>query len=64
MQDKLQKHRQNHPIGEINGRAVLTATDVLSIRGSLESAVNLAHRYRVTKFTIYDIRNRRSWRHI
>ncbi len=64
MQDKKQKHRQNHPRGELNSSAVLTEIDVHFIRAAREPARSLAVRYGVDRGTIYDIRCRRTWRHI
>lgn len=50
--------------GEKNGRAKLTAADVLQIRASCERHNVLALRYGVNSDTIRDVRRMRSWRDV
>ena len=53
--------------GERNGRAKLSAEDVLHIRAALragESASSLARRFAVDRKTICAIRDRKTWRHL
>lgn len=49
-------------VGERNGRAILTLSDVMAIRGSVDSTAALAARYGVSKKTILDARSGRKWR--
>ena len=50
--------------GENHGNAKLTADLVRDIRTSKESGVEMARRLGLSKTTIFDIRKRRSWKHI
>jgi hypothetical protein len=50
--------------GENNGRAKLTASEVLSIRTEVGSNVEIAERYGVKNQTISDIRLRKKWKHL
>lgn len=52
--------------GQNNGRSLLTEEDVREIKRAKheESAVELAKRFSVSKWTIYDILNGRNWSHI
>lgn len=50
--------------GEKQNGAVLTEDDVWTIRESEEHPRVLAARYGVSAATIYDIRKRRSWKHL
>jgi hypothetical protein len=54
--------RQRHVWGERHYATHLTAEDVRAIRRSSESGIVLAQRYGVTRPTIYNIINRRSWK--
>jgi hypothetical protein len=65
--DMHQKGRRILPKGERNGKAKLTASDVLAIRAACEGGVmhaELAARYGVTCMTISNIHCRASWKHI
>ena len=64
--DMVQKkrHRPNPLLGEDSPASKLTEADVLAIRTSNEPADALAARYGINASTVWDIRRRRSWRHI
>ncbi len=64
MRDCSLKGRRPDVKGEANPRSKLTVSDVIDILNSNESGLSLASKYRVGSTTIYDIRNRRNWRHI
>lgn len=66
LQDMWAKGRGNTPglQGEKHHQAKLTEEIVHEIRCSPLKGVELAAKYGVTKTTISDIRNRRSWTHI
>ena len=58
-------HSKRH--GEMSHYAKLTKDHVLYIRGLLENGVkciDLANNFGVSRFCIYDIRDRKTWRHI
>jgi 5-methylcytosine-specific restriction endonuclease McrA len=59
--DKSSKEKAK---GEHNGKALLKAEDIPSIRTSSESRKTLAERYGVDEETIKSVRARRSWKHI
>lgn len=46
------------------GSRKLTADEVRTVRQSRATALTLATRFGVTRATIYDIRSRKTWRHI
>ncbi len=50
--------------GELNGKALLTNDDVKYIRQSTETTANLAKQFNTSYHTIWDIRNKRSWKHL
>lgn len=50
--------------GSANSNAKLTARDVLEIRASREKAPELAQRYGVSRSTIVNIINGRTWNHV
>lgn len=50
--------------GSSNSNAVLSADQVLEIRASADPATDLAARYGVSRSTIMNILNRRTWAHI
>ncbi len=50
--------------GERNLKAVLTRTDVIAIRKSAMGDAALARRFGVAPLTIYDVRKRRTWKHL
>ena len=50
--------------GSKNGRARLTEDDVIAIRGSASSELELANTYRVSPRTIRGILRRETWRHV
>lgn len=52
------------PRGELSRTAILTAEDVLEIRGSPEPNSTLARRFGVKSCTIWQVRSRKSWKHI
>lgn len=62
--DMNQKGRRIILMGEKNGRAKLTEHQVLTIRNSPESTRSLAGFYKITKEMVYNIKKRKSWKHI
>lgn len=62
MADMRRKGRDRRCPGEANGRARLTAAQVVAIRASTESHVALARRYGVGTSQIGRILRRESWR--
>jgi len=67
-QDKVTKGRQSSVVGELNPRARLTETDVLSIR-ALYAAGNVTHKelarvFCVSVASICMITTRRNWSHL
>lgn len=50
--------------GSANSNAKLTAADVLEIRASSETPSELARRYGISRSTIVNILNRKSWKHV
>lgn len=50
--------------GEANVNAVLTVEAVRDIRASAETYATLAARYGTTKTAIYEVRKRRTWKHV
>lgn len=50
--------------GELNGNAVLTEKDVLEIRASSETPLELSLRFNVKREQIYKILRRERWKHI
>jgi hypothetical protein len=51
-------------VGEQNVKAKLTASDVREIRRSATPQTALASQYGVSPYTIWDIRSRKTWKHI
>ena len=66
MRDRLEKGRWKGggPPGEAAPLAKLTSDAVTAIRSSSEGGGVLARRYGVTRWTIMDIRHRRTWHHL
>ena len=66
--DKIRKNRQSRKGGPSYGSknyfSKLNEQDVLEIRKSLLSIEELAKKYGVTKHTVFNIKNRFSWKHI
>jgi len=62
--DKVSKGRQARCPGELNGRAKLTAEQVLRIRNDNRLLKEIAADYGVTLSVISHIKTRRSWKHI
>ena len=60
--DSVDKGRWYIPIGEKNGRAKLTYTQVEEIRSSALSMAKLAVKYGVSRWTIWNIRKNVSWK--
>lgn len=65
-QDKVRKGRHFTPAlkGSANGRAKLTESDVVSIRGDTRSLTKIARDYGVSHVLIGKIRRRESWTHV
>lgn len=51
-------------VGEQNGRAILTESDVVRIRESTATHATLAREYGVSRRTIGDVKARLRWRHV
>lgn len=65
MADMVAKGRQNKLKGSAHGRAKLLESDVIAIRSSRgTSRRDLAERYGMSRGSIDDIMNRRSWAHL
>jgi hypothetical protein len=62
--DKISKDRANWSLGEDTHNAILTAKSVLTIRASRAHVDVLALRYGVSRWTIYDVRGGRYWKHV
>jgi hypothetical protein len=60
--DRVKKDRSAK--GEKNGDSRLTDDQVKSIKSSLESVTELSKKYKVSRTTVYKIKNRQSWQHI
>ena len=62
-----EKDKEKHDTlmrGTKNGRAILNEADVFSIKNSTMTYGQLSQLYGVHKTTIYDIKRKRSWRHL
>lgn len=67
MQDMRRKGRGVDPPilrGEDNNKAKLTTEDVLFIRGSSLSGVELASRFDIATSTVSAIKHRKNWKHV
>ncbi|MBY6005380.1 HNH endonuclease [Salipiger bermudensis] len=66
MADKMSRGRHVYGTskGEAHGCSKLTAAQVLEIRASADTGVNLSKRFGVSTTQISDIRNRRVWKHL
>lgn len=62
--DRVHKNRSARMKGEKHPGSKITEADVRHIRGSSLRYPKLAELYGVSKGTIYEIRARRSWKHI
>ena len=62
MDDMLAKGRSAR--GEANCKAKLLPADVIYIRESSKSAIELSKIYLVTPTTIHDVRIRKTWKHL
>lgn len=59
-----QSRKRNPLHGERNGRAIISEKDVSIIRSSLHPHKTLAKLYGVSKWTIRDIKRKRTWTHL
>ncbi|WP_374759851.1 HNH endonuclease signature motif containing protein [Iodobacter sp.] len=64
MADKVIKGRLVHMYGERNGRAKLSAADVILIRASDDSYPCIARRFGVTPSAVGLIKRRKLWKHL
>jgi len=62
--DRENRNRGNHPMGENCSCVKLTEKQVLEIRASDDPNAVLAKRYNVTIGSIYHIKNRIAWKHL
>lgn len=61
MRDMFAKKRRRAPLGELNGRAKLTAEQAAAIRADSRSVAELSKAFGVSKVQIYNIRKSVSW---
>ena len=54
----------NVKLGEQHGNSKLTEADVYHIRNCDTSIIDLAKTYNVDRSTVYNVRNRKYWKHI
>lgn len=64
MADMVGKGRSHRKPGSAHTQAKLTENDVIDIRASELHGAELARRYGMSRTTIYDILNRKIWKHI
>lgn len=67
--DKVNKNRQQHMIGSLNGYAKLTEDDIIKIRKSYVPRKNgglksIADMYNISITNVHDIITRKIWKHI
>ena len=62
--DRVSRGRSARQQGALNGRAILSGSDIPSIRASDATLSALAQKYGVGATTIADIRKGRRWKHI
>lgn len=64
MRDMATKKRGRVSRGEANAMAILTEGQVREIRATSGDAADIAARYGVARHVIYQIRSRKTWKHI
>jgi len=67
MREKVERGRSHHPIGETNGRAVLSESDVISIIEKYKNGIpkkTLMKDYNIKSTQFRRIINRESWKHL
>ncbi len=64
VRDRVGKQRSVRLAGERNGRAILTAADVLAIRADSRGPSAIAPEYGVSAVLISRIKHRKAWTHI
>lgn len=64
MRDMAVKGRARVSLGEANTRAILTVDQVREIRGLDGDAKEIGKRYGVERHVIYQIRKRKTWKHV
>lgn len=62
--DMMRKGRKNPAKGERNHKAKLTAKQVLEIRVFTGTYQEACAKYQIDNTTFYNIRNRKTWRHL
>ena len=64
--DKMAKKRHRYGVsrGEAHGCSKLTAEQVIEIRSSNETSIEVAKRFGIARHYVYEIRARQSWKHI
>lgn len=63
-EDKMSKGRHVVSNGEQNGRSKLTESQVISIREDKRKYKEIAIEYGIAAISVYDIKSKRTWRHI
>jgi DNA invertase Pin-like site-specific DNA recombinase len=63
MREKGREKKRSNP-GEDHGMAVLTNEQVREIRSSKETGPAIAKRLGISTTTVYDVRNRKIWKHV
>ena len=67
IQDALFKKRWNPPIGDANGKSVLTTEDVMEIKKLISEKVKqkiIAEKFNIDQSTVSDIKRRKRWKHL
>jgi hypothetical protein len=64
IKDMLDKNRNRGAKGERNGHAKLNKEQIIEIRNSTLSSQELQKVYNVGESTIFDVKHRRTWKHI
>lgn len=67
MREKVERDRCHHPIGESNGRAVLSESDVISIIEKHKNGIPkklIIKEYNIKSSQFHRIIRRETWKHI
>ena len=62
--DRVLKNRSAHPIGASNPRAILTLVEVIDIRQSTQTEVELGYQFGISSSLAGQIRRRQKWKHV
>ena len=64
MTDKIKKGRQKNLKGVKHQNSRLTEQQVLDIRNDSRRAIDIAKKYNISKWYVYEIKSKKTWRHI